>query len=190
MLASAFGLFHGVAAQAAGAVAAAVPAPSAPSIPAGWRLAGSGTFRWWGLAVYDAALWVAPGFAADAPERSAFVLELHYRRALAGADIAQRSLQEMRRLDPLTAEQAQRWLAAMQTAFPDVRAGDRLAGWYRPGQGATFYANGRLTAEVADAEFARRFFAIWLSARSAAPELRAALLGLASPSPLAAGEGG
>jgi len=151
--------------------------PAAATVLAPLREAGSGTYSYWGFDVYQARLWVEPGFDANALARQRYVLELQYQRGFKGRDIAQRSLAEMRRQGPLSEEQAQRWLAAMQAAFPDVASGDRLLGVHVPGHGAQFYANGRPTAEVADPEFARRFFGIWLSEWTSAPQLRAALLG-------------
>jgi hypothetical protein len=49
----------------------------------------------------------------------------------------------------------------------------------RPGEAAVFWLNGRLRGEIRDAEFARRFFGIWLSPRTSEPALRSALLGSA-----------
>jgi hypothetical protein len=141
------------------------------------RLAGSGLYRYWGFDVYQASLWVGPGFDAGALAQQRFGLELHYLRAFQGRDIAQRSIDEMRRIGTFSEAQAQRWLQAMQAAFPDVAAGDRLLGVHLPGRGAQFHHNGRPTAEVADPEFAQLFFGIWLSEQTAAPRLRRALLG-------------
>ena len=42
-----------------------------------------------------------------------------------------------------------------------------------------FLVNGRTAGEIADAEFARLFFAIWLGPATADRNLRAALLGAA-----------
>jgi hypothetical protein len=84
----------------------------------------------------------------------------------------------MRRVGAFSDAQAQAWLQAMQAAFPDVAAGDRLTGIHRPGQGARFLANGRPTLDVNDPEFARLFFGIWLSDKTSEPQLRQALLGL------------
>jgi hypothetical protein len=156
-------------------IAAAPPAAVVGHAPL--RLAGSGTYTYWGFDVYEASLWVEPGFDAAALTRQRFVLQLYYLRDFKGRDIAQRSLDEMRRLGSFSDEQAQSWLRAMQAAFPDVAAGDRLMGVHLPGRGVQFYANGRPTAEVADPEFARLFFGIWLSEQTPAPRLRAELLG-------------
>jgi len=158
-------------------IAAAPRPPTSAPVLAPLRQAGSGTYSYWGFDIYQARLWVEPGFDAKAPARQRYALELQYLRGFKGRDIAQRSLAEMRRQGPLSEEQAQRWLQAMQAAFPDVASGDRLLGVHVPGHGAQFYANGRSSGEVADPEFARRFFGIWLSEWTSAPQLREALLG-------------
>lgn len=46
-----------------------------------------------------------------------------------------------------------------------------------------FYLDGKALAEVADDDFARAFFGIWLDPASSAPKLRAALLRNAAPVP-------
>ncbi len=143
------------------------------------RLAGSSRYTYWGFDIYQAALWVEPGFRSGDPARSRFALELHYLRGFKGRDIAQRSIDEMRRIGEFSEAQARAWLMSMQAAFPDVGPGDRLTGIHLPGQGVRFLVNGRATAEVPDPEFARLFFGIWLSDKSSEPQLRQALLGLA-----------
>ena len=140
------------------------------------RAAGSGRYTWWGLNVYQASLWVEPAFEPTALSRQRYALELHYQRAFKGRDIAQRSIDEMRRIGAFSEAQSQAWLLAMQTVFPDVVAGDRLLGIHLPGRGAQFLHNGRPVGEVADPEFAQLFFGIWLSERTSAPGLREALL--------------
>ena len=141
------------------------------------RAAGSGTYTYWGFDVYQASLWVGPAFEPQALERQRYGLELQYLRNFQGRDIAQRSIDEMRRIGSFSEAQAQTWLLAMAAAFPDVRAGDRLLGVHLPGRGAQFYFNGQPTRAIDDPEFARLFFGIWLSAQTPAPKLRAALLG-------------
>ena len=104
-------------------------------------------------------------------------LELEYARKLDGAEIAKRSLVEMRRQAEPAAEVAQRWLVDMTRLFPDVQEGDRITGVNLPGQGARFFHNGTLRGEVRDTEFARLFFGIWLSPGTSEPALRQSLLG-------------
>ena len=140
------------------------------------RARGAGEYRYFGFLVYQARLWAGPEFQAGRYAEGPLLLELRYARSLRGEAIAERSLLEMRRQGPFDAPQAERWLATMRQAFPDVAAGDRLSGLYQPGQPTRFFHNGRLTATLDDPEFARRFFGIWLAPQSSAPELRRALL--------------
>ncbi|AEG94835.1 conserved hypothetical protein [Ramlibacter tataouinensis TTB310] len=149
--------------------------------PAGLQAVGRGRLTFWGLQVYDAVLWAAPGFRAESFEQHALVLELGYLRELEAADIARVSLEQMQRHETIEPAQAQRWQAQLAALLPDVRRGDRLAGLHRPGQGAAFFHNGRAIGEIADARFARLFFAIWLGEATSEPALRQALLGQGKP---------
>ena len=170
-----------------GGAAATAPRPAAPApiratLPSA-RLAGEGALHWLGLRIYDARLWVGPrGLDPERIGTDAFALEISYARSLSGAAIAERSAAEIARLD-LAATEGQRigWLERMGAIFPDVRAGDRIAGVFDPRAGTRFFLNDRPIGSVADPAFARAFFGIWLDARTAAPQLREALLHAASP---------
>ncbi len=156
------------------------PVPVAAELP-DMQWSGSSRMRFFGFDIYDVALWVAPGFRAGSFAEHGLALELTYLRPLSGHAIAQRSLQEMRRAGELTQARAQRWLATMQEAFPDVMVGDRITGLHRPGVGARFWHNGQLRKVVPDPEFSRLFFGIWLSETTSEPQLRTALLSRAAP---------
>ncbi len=142
------------------------------------KLLGTGKLTFWGFHVYDARLWATPqGLGSvDAPSQP-FALQLTYARSLKGADIAKRSLEEMRKLDRAPEALQTDWLNWMNSSFPDVKAGDTLTGVYLPGQGMRLYFNGKPRAQTADTAFAQAFFAIWLDAHSTAPDLRRALVG-------------
>lgn len=149
----------------------------------GARVVGQGLLRYWGIPIYHARLLAAPNWQLAYLGRAPLVLELTYQRAFSGADIARRSLQEMQRAGAITAEEEAAWMAAMLAIFPDVRAGDRISGFWQPEFGARFWwigANGqrRWLGEIADARFAQLFFAIWLAPTTSEPGLRQALLGL------------
>ena len=144
-------------------------------LPSGRRL-GQARLRFFGLSVYDAALWVEPGFDVAQLDSHRFVLDLHYLRTLYGKAIAERSLKEMRGVGTVSEAQAERWLDAMLKLFPDVKGGDHIAGLHLPGQGARFTLNDRPLGEVPDPDFARLFFAIWLSPATSEPEMRTQLL--------------
>lgn len=155
------------------------PPPQPPELAtdlpgAAWR--GTGVMRFFGLHIYDIRLWAAAPLAGDGAAQP-LALELIYARKLDGAQIASRSIDEMRRIGPFSDAQAADWLAAMTRLFPDVRAGDRLTGVQQPGRAARFHFNGQFRGEVADADFARRFFGIWLSPKTSEPRMRAVWLG-------------
>lgn len=140
------------------------------------RLAGTSRLRVWGLEVYDAQLWVGPGFRASHYENHPLALSLGYLRALKGPLIAERSLKEMRALGELSSAQADAWLRAMTQIFPDVNATDRLTGLHQPGVGARFWLNAQPIGQVADPGFSALFFGIWLAQASSEPALRKQLL--------------
>jgi len=137
---------------------------------------GQARLRVWGFSVYDATLYATPGFTPQRFDDHPFALQLAYLRDFAGSDIAERSLQEINDQGAVDEATAQRWLQAMRSVFPDVKAGDRITGLYRPGEGARFYLNDKPLGAIDDARFARRFFAIWLSPRTSQPAMRERLL--------------
>jgi hypothetical protein len=159
------------------AAAANVPAElpaKVCSAPETCRMVGKGRLRWWGFHVYDAALWSSDGrWQADAP----YALDIIYARRATAVQLAETSIDEMRRLGASDETKLARWDSAMRAVFTDVQSGSRLIGVYRPQRGAQFYSETRLLGNIDDPEFARRFFGIWLDPRTQKPELRAALLG-------------
>ncbi len=142
---------------------AAAASPAAPTQLPDSRLQGEATLRFFGLRVYHARLWTRPDFRPERFLEQPVVLELDYLRDLKGGAIAERSVQEMRR-----------------RIFPDVKNGDRLTGLHEPGVGARFWHNGQPAGAVADPEFGRLFFGIWLAPSTSEPAMRLALLGQAA----------
>ncbi|WP_433771437.1 chalcone isomerase family protein [Pseudomonas putida] len=148
------------------------------------RLLGSGDMRVFGFSIYSAQFWspsliVGQPLGADVP----FALELTYNRAVSRDDLVEASIKEIRRLssNSLNSRRMARWEWEMQQAFVDVRAGDRITGVYKPGEGVRFYVGENLQHVVRDEAFAKAFFAIWFDPRTRNPELRAQLLGAAKP---------
>jgi len=146
-----------------------------------WSLRGEGLLRWFGLTVYQGRLWSAEGFEPLRWENHSFALELVYARSLAGARIAETSLeliQAQRSSKEGVAARDAAWLRFMRSSFPDVQAGDRIVGLYGwPQAGCRFVHNLRLSGETNDLDFARAFFAIWLDPKTREPGLGKALLG-------------
>ncbi len=154
----------------------AQPVPGLQELVPSAQPAGQARLRFWGLDVYDASLSVAPGFRQGDFAAHGFALQLHYLRAFTGADIAQRSLEEIRRAGGFSAAQAAAWQSGLARLLPDVRPGDRITGVNRPGRPALFLHNGRTLGELGDGQFARLFFGIWLGPQTSEPAMRAALL--------------
>lgn len=172
------GAWASLSANSAAISSASVPVDATPALlfpsvakAQAWQQWGSGDMRFLGFALYRATLWVA-GTGIDS---SPHALTLHYHRNLSREQLVNASLDEMRRLGGTDVAVA-RWQADLERVFPDVKAGERIVGLHLPGRGARFYHQGRLTGEIHDADFAQRFFAIWLAPRTRSPEVRALLL--------------
>lgn len=136
------------------------------------KLQGQAQMRFLGLQIYDIRLWSREKIDAQNWATQPLALELEYKRSLSGKEIAKRSLAEMRRQGEISDAKAKTWLAEMEAAFPDVKAGDRITGQQDPGAAAQFFINGKSGRRIADAEFAKLFFGIWLSAQTSEPSLR------------------
>ena len=151
-------------------------APQAREISPGLQSAGRTRLRVWGFEVYDAALAVAPGFRSGDFAAHAFALELNYLRNFSAAEIARVSIEQMRRHGSFDAAQGERWQSQLTSLLPSVKRGDRLTGIHRPGRGAQFVFNGTPVGELADPQFSKLFFSIWLGASTSEPAMRQALL--------------
>lgn len=147
----------------------AMSAAEAPT--AGFRRWGSGEFRRLGFLVYEATLWAS----GDDPLRPPLALKLTYKRNISGRDIAEASVKEIRNLGVADEARLRGWGEQMLRIFPDVRPGDHILGIQFPDE-ARFFFNDRSIGTIEDPAFARAFFAIWLDAKTSAPDLRAALL--------------
>ena len=139
---------------------------------------GSGTYRWFGLHIYDAQLWsntTAPVFNY---KRDPCWLELKYARNFDGADIARKSREQMAEMNIATREQLKSWEIELAEIFPDIQVGHTLGALYIPNHGLQFFRNGKPLARLDNEDLARSFMAIWLDPKTSAPELRKQLIGL------------
>jgi hypothetical protein len=135
---------------------------------------GQGNLSWMFWDAYTATLYSK---TPDFKRESEFALKLEYKLEIDGADIAQRSIDEMEKQEKLAPEKAQKWLKAMKEIFPNVDKTTSITGVNKPNYGAVFYKNGKKIGEIKDTEFAKRFFDIWLSPKTSEPKLRKQLLG-------------
>lgn len=154
------------------------PAAASPDIAkryiADARKIGDGVLSYLFWDVYRATLYApAAGWREDAP----FVLSLAYLRDLKGADIAERTIDEIRKQGFADAAKLSDWSARLTKLFPDVADGVSLTA-VRDARGRTvFYRGDVQIGSVDDADFTTRFFDIWLGVKTSEPKLRRALLG-------------
>ncbi|QJC58131.1 hypothetical protein HC248_03468 [Polaromonas vacuolata] len=140
------------------------------------KLLGKTKLTIWGFQIYNARLWVAPGFRTDQIDNSAFALELAYLRDFSSTDVAERSIEEMRRFASLSQAQTTAWTAELMRVIPNVKKGDRIMAVNLPGEGVRFLFNGKPNGEILDKQFSRLFFSIWLSPKTSEPKMREELL--------------
>ncbi len=145
------------------------------------RLVGQQRFTYWGFDVYDASLWASTTFVAEDWATQLLVLELRYLREFKGADIAQRSIDEMQGQRALSVTQQSSWSATLQALIPNVRADERITGIYTPNKGMQLLHQDRVLGELRDPELAQRFLGIWLAPETSQRKLRQQLLAGAQP---------
>jgi hypothetical protein len=160
-----------------GALSAAAAAPLGEHVTDP-RQVGSGRLNFLVWNVYTATLYAPSGrWSPDGP----FALRIDYHMDLTGRDIAERSVEEMRRQGLEDPGAIGRFRARMEAIFPDVAAGTSLTG-IRDSRGATlFFRDNDFIGAVDEPEFTDRFFSIWLSPETSEPALRRSLLGLPRP---------
>lgn len=148
----------------------------------GLPLRGQALYRFWGLEIYEASLWL-PAEAGPAWSSHSLVLSLLYHRRFSAQDIAERSVQEMQRQGSLTPEVLRQWQRQLAEVLTDVRPGERLTAAYAPQRGVRFWHHARGVTplgQIDDVTLASKFIGIWLAPTTSAPALRQALLGLPS----------
>jgi len=158
---------------------APVPAMAAPAEIASVIHAttpyGSGKYAVLFITAYDTELWTdAPQWSMNAP----FALTLRYHIGFSSSYLVNRSLREMKGVDPkLSDADIERYRKAM-AFFAPASSGDEMTMLYQPGQPTRFFKNGALTGEVSEPGFAQDFFGVWLSPNTSEPDLRKSLLNL------------
>jgi hypothetical protein len=140
------------------------------------RLVGQQRLTYWGFDIYDASLWASTTFEPEAWAKQPLVLTLRYLRDFKGADIAQRSIDEMQGQRSLTPVQRKDWSATLQALMPNVRAGETITGVYQPDKGMQLLHQDRVLGDLSETELAQRFLGIWLAPEASQRQLRQQLL--------------
>ncbi len=138
------------------------------------ELVGKGrlTYLFWSL--YDLSLYAPQGkWQKDQPQ----LLEFSYLRQVEGKMITERTISEIKRQGFTNEKKLADWTNSLNNIFPDVEAGSRFIIHYSPPSTTRFYDNTQEIGRIDDPEFGTVFFAIWLSEKTRASELRKKLLG-------------
>ena len=90
-------------------------------------------------------------------------------------DLVKATIKQMSRLGASESESL-KWQNELEKIFPNVDAGHYLTAIYQPTGVTTFIHNGKVLGKIADLQFSKTFFKIWLDSKTNAPELRTQLL--------------
>ena len=139
------------------------------------KIVGTGRLSVMFWSVYDATLYAPKGkWDSD----TTFALSIRYFREIDGKDIAERSVEEIRKQGFSDEAKLNQWYTQMQSLFPNVKNGTELIAVRTPEKSTDFYGDGRFIGGISDPDFGVHFFNIWLSEKTSEPELRKKLLGL------------
>jgi hypothetical protein len=161
-----------IAADALGA--AVLPVPLREVKP-DLRPVGASTLHWFGLHVYDIALYVQE---AAYMTNSTAGLCIRYNIAIKRQRLLDTTLKEWVRLGKGEDLQRAQWIEQLEPLWPDLKSGDSLTAFTRQNGPTQFYFGDRLLGTVQDPAFGPAFFAIWLDMKCRYPEVRKGLLGL------------
>lgn len=135
---------------------------------------GRGVFTYAFWDVYEATLYAPQG---EWSPTKPFALSIEYFREIQGKDIADTSVQEMRKQGFTDEAKLALWGGQMRDIFPNVKKGVVLSAVYIPQQKTVFYHGSDVVGVIQGDEFGESFFDIWLGEKTSKPKLRQALLG-------------
>lgn len=130
------------------------------------------------IKAYLGALYLKPGedpkrALNDIPKR----LVLHYRYKIAGKDFGPAAEQILaNNFSPAEIEPLKERLATLHGLYKDVVPGDRYALTYEPGVGTELALNGKRLGLIPGADFAEKYFAIWIGREPISTSFRDDLL--------------
>jgi len=157
--------------------AAASLKPPAPIDQKDVRL-GQSTYYWFLFRLYSAELWAPTAVQSmDQLWQTPFALTLTYDIPVKPTKLAQVTLEQMELQAAVEPTLAQQWVQKLSQLYPPIDPGTTLVGLYDPSGRMALYRDGQLLGEIKDGDFAKRFFMIWLDARSSYPKNRLQLLG-------------
>ncbi len=126
--------------------------------------------------IYDSRLFTTSGEYRGI--ESDLVLEIVYQRKISKQQLINSTRDEWQALSLYTESSSEQWLNELEQFWPDVDKSDTIELKVSEQLNSHFYFNGNAIGTINDAEFTRRFLAIWLSPDSRYPKLQRQLTGV------------
>jgi hypothetical protein len=147
----------------------------------GWRtkfpemvLVGSGILEVLFLDIYRLSLYTESGKFEIGKD---FILEFDYLTSVSKKTIANASINELAKLDGVSAADIKSWQLKLDRGLVDMEKGDKAAIIFGGSGKITFVAPNQPPLTFDDRRFAESYAAIWLGPQTAFPMLRQRLLG-------------
>jgi hypothetical protein len=143
-------------------------------------LRGVSTFRYWGLRVYSAALYMpAAEKSPDAVlEEIPKKLVLRYHRSVSVDQFVEKSEETLEKHPQLFLSELRPFLSRIKAMYVPVEDGDAYSITYNPAQRSLrLFFNEQLLGTITDPAFSRAYFGIWVSDYSVSKSFTDELLG-------------
>lgn len=140
---------------------------------------GQGTYRWWGIKVYDARLMVEKSFDGNYFYSRPIVLEIQYDIDIESEDLIETTKEEWEELSISKTDWCRNrtdWLTQLAEIWPNLEQGDTLRHEVNRNGESLFYFNDEYLGKIEDVNFGPCFLSIWLAPDTSAPGLRKRLL--------------
>lgn len=142
---------------------------------------GQGTYRWWGIKVYDARLMVEKSFDGNYFYSRPIALEIQYDIDIDSDDLIETTKEEWDELSISKTDWCRNrdeWVTQLASIWPNLEQGDKLRHEVNRKGESLFFFNNVYLGKISDLNFGPCFLSIWLAPDTSAPRLRKRLLAL------------
>jgi hypothetical protein len=155
-------------------------------------LSGKATYRWFGIKIYDIALYLYQEKNVDQEknenqEKKPFdlrttrplSLKITYDMDIEAVDLIENTAEQWQKIalgKSETCTNQTHWLQQLKSIWPNINSGDSLTLTIDGHQASTFYHNDIEKGRIDDVNFGHCFSAIWLANDTSEPKIRRKLL--------------
>ncbi|NVJ51806.1 MAG: chalcone isomerase family protein [Gammaproteobacteria bacterium] len=143
--------------------------------------AATGTYRWWGIKIYDATLEHPGGQPNEVMYARPLKFTIVYDIDIDKDDLLETTIEQWEELAISRTESCQErqpWVQRLSQIWPNLEQGDSLTFEVFQNGESQFLYNQKPIGTLADTQFAPCFLAIWLAEDTSASSLRKQLLNL------------